>query len=234
MQIFVKCSGGKHIIIEVDPEDKIVNVKAQIQAKTKIPSHDQRLIFSNQQLKNENKVKDYSINKHSTLLLARLRGEGPFYLYCKDKNSDHSFHYYLEKEFNSTDTIEKIKIEIYEDLHQKCIAFFALSEFSATFMGNTLQDNTTLISLNLGSHSTLIFYFNGSSKPLNIKIEFPDGSEFSILSTSSETILNLKKRISYSKEIPIYKFDLQYESTLLVNKSKNFQIMELMIAVKLL
>lgn len=67
MQIFVKTLTGKHITLEVEPTDRIEDVKAKIQDKEGILVEDQKLIFDGKQLEDGNTLQDYSIQKDSTL-----------------------------------------------------------------------------------------------------------------------------------------------------------------------
>ena len=69
MQIFVKTLTGRHITLEVEPTDRIEDVKAEIQKKEGISPDQQILIFSKEVLEDGNTLQDYSVPKDATLHL---------------------------------------------------------------------------------------------------------------------------------------------------------------------
>ena len=66
-QIFVKAPSGKHITLEVEPTDRIEDVKEKISDKEGIDVKQICLSFAGKELKDGNTLQDYSIQKDSTI-----------------------------------------------------------------------------------------------------------------------------------------------------------------------
>ena len=69
MQIFVKLPSERTLTLEVEPGDRIHNVKQKIHDEEGIPPHQQKLTFNGQELEDNCTLADYNIPKESKLFL---------------------------------------------------------------------------------------------------------------------------------------------------------------------
>lgn len=67
MQIFLKISEGTYITLEVEPTDRVEDVKAKIFDRTGVTVENQILTFAGKLLANGNTLQDYSVQKDSTI-----------------------------------------------------------------------------------------------------------------------------------------------------------------------
>ena len=72
MQIFAKVRSGIVIAFDVEADDKIVTVKAKIEAKSGMLISQQRLLFNGLELENGYTFLDYNIQNRSTLHFRQL------------------------------------------------------------------------------------------------------------------------------------------------------------------
>ncbi len=100
MQIYVARANGDTLVLEVEPNDSIDAVKAQIQEQTGMASDEQRLFWAGKRLEEGKTLSDYHIQKESTLQLIRsepiVAGEARIGGVVVNLGGDISMKYYVE------------------------------------------------------------------------------------------------------------------------------------------
>ena len=92
--IFVKTLTGRTITISVSLSDTINNLKHKIAEKLDLPVEEQRLIHAGKQLEDDLTLRDYGIQRDSTIHLAlRIRGGGLSAMYLPPDFLDPPYDY---------------------------------------------------------------------------------------------------------------------------------------------
>jgi hypothetical protein len=79
MQIIVKTLTNRSFVLWVNPQDRVGRIKQMIQDKTCIDPEQQRLIFSEKQLDDHRRLRDYGIISESTIRLVLRLAAGSYY-----------------------------------------------------------------------------------------------------------------------------------------------------------
>lgn len=166
MPIFVKMLTGKTITLNVEPETSIKSVKVDIQRRKGIPPGKQRLDFGVQELEEYPTLREYNIQKESTL-----------YLRVDEQCGSMPIHVVMPTGKMTTldvlpsDDVENIKLEIYDEDGIPPYQQYLL------FDGKELEDGRRLNDFNIQKGSMLHLVLHQSVQKLNSSAGSPHAAK---------------------------------------------------------
>lgn len=173
-------NGRKFVLQDVDPSNAIADIKDRIEDQENIPKDQQRLAFGGKPLSKDNKtLKDYGIKHKSTLNLEPMQ----VHVQLPDGKK-------VPLEVDPKDTIADVK----KKLNDK--EGIPASEQRLEFEDEPLNDKDTVGDAGIKHGDVLRL------QPMEILVRDPDGNEFPVQVSPTDTIGDVKDKIEDQEGIP--------------------------------
>ena len=207
-KIIIKYHNNKKIKFEeLNITYKVEYIKFKIEKKLNIHISEQRLFYKNQELENDKPLTYYNIcNEFDPTLDLFIGPKNGILIYIKFLPEE-----ILKFSFLPSTKIGFIKEKIYERV------FFLPETQILLFNNKELNNNKNLSDYYITNKSTLKVNFI-SKNGIVIFIKRPNEKIFPFDISISETILNLKKKISKEEDIPVDNLEMEYNNIKLDNK----------------
>ncbi len=187
MQIHVETPTGLCITLEVVPKDTIENVKKKILAEKGIPVECQRVYYAEKELKDYRTLKEYNIQRGSTLVLTRdPLGDMPIFIKMLTGKT-------ISLNVQPETSIKNVKVEL-----QKRRGI-PVKKQRLHFGGQQLRDDRTLRDYSIKIESTVYLRLKGQCGNMPIYVMMPTGTMTTLDVLPSDNIENIKHEI-YDKE----------------------------------
>ena len=230
MIVYVRTRRGKKFTFEVDQEESVDNMKKLVEKREGTPAKEQRLYFKNDKLKDEKSLSDYKVRHKSTLDL------GPMVIFVQPNDGRPK----IELDVEPTDTLKSVKTQV------KNRSKIPVSDQRLYFEEEEmLKDSKNLASYNVYHLDTLFMRDSSTPEPKNepsmnepsmiiFVIKEWDNHKFKLRTDPTNTILDIKKMIEASENIPVDQQRLTFKKksvyntkTLEQSKIKNRSILHL-------
>eukprot|EP00537_Pseudo-nitzschia_pungens_P018141 CAMPEP_0172407936 /NCGR_PEP_ID=MMETSP1061-20121228/75594_1 /TAXON_ID=37318 /ORGANISM="Pseudo-nitzschia pungens, Strain cf. pungens" /LENGTH=1565 /DNA_ID=CAMNT_0013144051 /DNA_START=56 /DNA_END=4755 /DNA_ORIENTATION=- len=181
MKIKVRAIDGRTVELVVEPNDKIEDIKWQVEKALGIPIEDQLPTFRGKLVSDKSTLKDNNISHGDVIDLQ------PIEIYVVDLN-DRKWTYVV----NLTDSIETMKDRLATDTGLKP------HYQRLTFNGNLLEnDHSTLTNAGIRHKDTLHLI------PMEIKVRAPDGRVTDLVVCPDDTVEAVKRQVKKNLGIPV-------------------------------
>ena len=187
--VFIKTLTGQTIAMEVQLDERILNMKARVEEKEGIPKDQQRLFFGGQHLQDDRTLSDYNIRNEDTIHMV-LRFRGGMEIFIKTLNFKT-----IPLHVEDSDTIENVKSMIEET------EGIPAEQQRLIFESKQLENDKTLSDYNIQRESLIYLVLSLRGGANSIYIKTPIGETIVLPIEEWYTIERVKAHIQIKEGI---------------------------------